>query len=613
MVALTIINTVFAFDITGIVRDFSNNQPISGARVELLGQFDKDFTASDGSFNLANEPTLKTLQSPGLRISGLEFDAVAGGFIWNENLENVVFSLHDLQGRVLASFNAVQNPGLHFFQIPQLASGLYWLSIKSPSGQHSLKVIASGHSVRVLSKSFEAKEPAAPLAKTTADAGFVLRVSKEGYLPVERSVLNIDNGINVLMAPDPSHFVFDQSQFRSYYLTINQSDWQWLNSNAALKEYVPAQLTFEGKNYGTIGVRFKGQYTLDYCVTNPYSYNCDNKSLKLDFAEYVDSTRVYGLKKLNLQSTLWDMGSKMKDRLGYYLYNKAGIITARAVHAKVYINGSLYGVFTAVESIDGRFTANRFPKDQDGNLYKEVWPDHSNTSVYLEGLRTNDKPEDNPNVSKMLAFAQEIPGVSDANGIQYLAQRMDIPYIARYLAMDKATVNWDGIMGWYCRENQYECATHNNYWYEFQLSNRYVMIPWDMNNLFWDNDPFTDNGVPEWYVQQDNCSTRYSAHSLPVVAPACDPLIGLMGRTLLPYYIQAGEELLDEVFTASDMQLRVQEWANQIADGVAEESSGQSADWNYEVNSFMSSLPSFVSQFRNHLDREAGPYMDAHY
>ena len=207
-----------------------------------------------------------------------------------------------------------------------------------------------------------------------------------------------------------SEYVFDDEQLRTYELTVEDADWQWLNDNALRKEYVPAKLTFEGEVYEQIGVRYKGQLgTLLSCFDEAGDRICDKLSIKLKFNKYDDEGRFYGLKRLNFNSMKND-ASAMHNRLGYSLFHDMGVVAPRAVHARLIVNGELLGLFELVEQIDGRFTRDRF-EDGKGNVYKTAWPQYQFADYYLDTLKTNE--DEDPDVSKMLRFAAAIAGAAD--------------------------------------------------------------------------------------------------------------------------------------------------------------------------------------------------------
>lgn len=124
-------------------------------------------------------------------------------------------------------------------------------------------------------------------------------------------------------------------------------------------------------------------------------------SIKLSFDEVDPEARFYGLKKLNLHSMNQDP-SMMRDRLAYAMFRENGVPASRAVHARVMFNGKLQGLFIAVEQVDGRFTRSRFTEGGKGNLYKEIWPMHTDAAAYTNALVTNE--DQMPSVQRMLDF-----------------------------------------------------------------------------------------------------------------------------------------------------------------------------------------------------------------
>ncbi|MBN1606713.1 MAG: CotH kinase family protein, partial [Polyangiaceae bacterium] len=264
--------------------------------------------------------------------------------------------------------------------------------------------------------------------------------------------------------------VFNEDEVKSYYLTFSDEEYAKLTDLSTLllspytvneDRYVEAALRVGDTELSTIGVRFKGNYSIWGCVdyatkqrvvrVEPFFGNidvCQRFSLKLDFDRYVDDVRLDGLKKLNLHAMAADP-SKLRERLGYSLYRDMDIVAPRAVHARVYVNGEYQGLFAAVEQIDGRFAANRFGDAGDGNLYRDLWPSADTTTSDAEAaLKTNDDPEV-MDVSDFMAFRDAINASTEADFAAQMAPYLDFDYLARYIVVDRAIDNFDGIQVFY--------------------------------------------------------------------------------------------------------------------------------------------------------------------
>jgi hypothetical protein len=383
--------------------------------------------------------------------------------------------------------------------------------------------------------------------------------------------------------PDDS-FVFDRDAIRTYTLTVDAADWAWLNDNATLEQYVPATLEYAGAEYGPIGIRYKGGYgTLGTCFDGSGNRICPKLSIKLDFPEYDASIRFYGLKRLNFHSMRYDP-SMMRDVLSYAMFRDMNVAAPRAGHARIVVNGEQLGVFALVEQIDGRFTHDRFAADAtgDGNLYKEVWPQYTFDSPYLGALRTNE--DINPDVSKMVRFATDLAGASDATIEGVLERWTDVDALMRYLAVDRAIENWDGIVGWYCPGGT--CFNHNYYWYEETTRDKVWLIPWDMDNTWHVPNPIvTSFGMPEWDDTTASCGTIPLFNGIPGRAPACDPLIRWLSVALYDRYLAATEALLAGPFQLGAMSNEIDRLESLLAPHVAADGNGPgTAAWLQAVD-----------------------------
>lgn len=381
--------------------------------------------------------------------------------------------------------------------------------------------------------------------------------------------------------PQPSSdYVFDDGALRGYELEVSAADWQWLNENATLEEYVEATLRFEGREYGPVGLRYKGGFgTLQSCFDGQ-TRTCAKLSMKIKFNEYDPELRFYGLKKLNFHSMSSDP-SALHDRLAYKLYRDMGVAGPRAVHATLMINDEAQGLFALIEQVDGRFTRRSFPDGGEGNLYKEVWPVYYSEQPYIDSLKTNE--DESPTASRMVEFATALSTATDQTIEQVLSEWTDLDTLMAFLAVDRAVENWDGIMGWWCVGGG--CGNHNFYWYEETGRDKVWLVPWDMDNTFDAPNPFVAfYGQPRWDEVTGSCDPVhiFDIGQLEVGrAPAsCDPLIGWMGTALRDRYVAAAQALLAGPYSAAAVDADLDRWEAQIASAVAADSNGPStAEW----------------------------------
>ena len=72
-------------------------------------------------------------------------------------------------------------------------------------------------------------------------------------LPVDA----VDAAIDAPPGPTAAD-LFDEAQIRTLDLTVAAADWDWLNANPLLEQYVPADLSWNGVTVARLGVRYKG-------------------------------------------------------------------------------------------------------------------------------------------------------------------------------------------------------------------------------------------------------------------------------------------------------------------------------------------------------------------
>jgi len=528
-------------------------------------------------------------------------------------------------------------PGTNFLPLPPLPDNLYLLRVGNVDGEYFTTrwMDIGGDAVFTLGTS----PKNGGLLSKRAVVVDSLEFTKQEYQTKKIAVDNDSTytALKIKMKPDIGARVFDDDTVRSYRLYFASEDLARLLDYSTLvpapyfvnTAFVKARLVVDGRTLDSIGVRFRGDQSLWDCIANgqrkkgvaypQYGFGngdiCAKFSMKFDFNRYNADYRLYGLKALNFRSMSADP-TKMHEQLGFSLFADMKIAAPRTAYAKLYVNDTLWGLFGVTEEIDGRFTKARYPQTGDGNLYKEIWPDAQlSDNKILAALVTNSDPEDVPDISDFKALRDTVVAFETDSGnfIKNVSQLVDIPYLVRYLVVDRGIMNFDGIMsnygGGYGR--------HNYFWYHDDPSGLFRIIPWDLDKAllypepnFWTNNaPVGTNIVPNWNV----VNTSYSEYAC-VFDPGSlssgyrvnaidgDKFLRLVRSTTWNDFRSQGQFFLDSLFTEQKLTARISSWRTLIAGAVGEDPTLDSSEWAGMVDSLVRTIPLFRTNLKMMMD-----------
>jgi len=366
-----------------------------------------------------------------------------------------------------------------------------------------------------------------------------------------------------------SDYIFDQENLRTYHLKISGEKLAEINANPSEEKYIDGMLIFEGDTISPVGIRYKGSIGAFRDCLGPYNpkdmnsreKTCTKLSMKVKINWLNKKKKFFNLKKLQFHSLNNDP-SLMKERLGYWLFNKFGVETSRSVHAKLYINGKYNGIFALVEQIDGRFNRYHFDGD-DGNLYKQLWPItpentlHSD-EVYLKHLKTNETQGD---ISKFKTFAQKVIDSYDQGTLNNcLEDNMDIDNLIRQIAVSLTIGRFDenAFVG-VCEKG--DCEGGNFYWYTEEHTDKVHLIPWDLDEITFD--PLFEL----WKERANRCisgetNVYFTFHDI-------------ISCAFTKYYdevLSASSTFKSQLYNSNIIQPQLEKWIKQIEPAVVEAS-----------------------------------------
>ena len=146
-------------------------------------------------------------------------------------------------------------------------------------------------------------------------------------------------------------------------IQADETEWQNMLDNAINEEYIMADVAVNGKKYSYVGIRPKGNNSLQQV----YSSDSDRYSFKIKFDEYAAGQTCGGLDMLVLNDMLGD-ATYMKEYTAFEMMKELGIETPYFGYAKITVNGEDWGLYFALEAYNDSYL-QRVSGNENGTLY----------------------------------------------------------------------------------------------------------------------------------------------------------------------------------------------------------------------------------------------------
>ncbi|MFC2097710.1 CotH kinase family protein [Bacteroidota bacterium] len=358
--------------------------------------------------------------------------------------------------------------------------------------------------------------------------------------------------------------VFPENKVNRIDIRIDPGDWQLMLDDMTEKKgefgkpdmsgpglenqedpvYVPCAFVFNGIEWYKVGVRFKGNSSLQTSWRMgiwklPFKLNFDNFE---DRFPQIKNQRFYGFQQLSLKNGFKDP-SLMREKVVGDLLSDAGLAAAKTSFVRVYIdhgNGPVYfGLYTFVEDVDDTLLDNCF-NNNTGNLYK---PHHRGASFARANFNTTDfvkySNEEEADWSDIISLFDVLHSNDRLTNSEAWKQDLEnifnVDIFLKWLAINTTIQNWD----------TYGLMNHNYYLYNNPSDGLLTWIPWDNNEGLIDNQGGGQRPLPFSFINVRN--------DWPLIRFLYDD----------PAYKQMYDsfirEFLDEIFIPSRMQQKYQE------------------------------------------------------
>jgi len=146
---------------------------------------------------------------------------------------------------------------------------------------------------------------------------------------------------------------YDSSVIREVRLYFEQSNWDYLMDSlftVGLQERISARICIDGSCYDSVGVRYKGFSSVNVnFVKNP---------LNIDLDYIITDQQHMGVNKLKLGNVIHDP-SFVREVLAYEIARKY-MPASQANYANVYINDTLIGLYSSIETINRPWAERNF-------------------------------------------------------------------------------------------------------------------------------------------------------------------------------------------------------------------------------------------------------------
>ncbi len=290
--------------------------------------------------------------------------------------------------------------------------------------------------------------------------------------------------------------LYDMNTIQDIRIVFSQSNWDALldAEKAGAGNYIAAtSVTINGTVFNNVGVKYKGN--------SSYNSNQTKNPFHIELDTYVDQ-EYEGYTDLKLANVYFDP-SFVRETVAYNIATKY-MDAPQANYANVYVNGTLIGLYTNVESISKKFVNKHFGSNDNaffscsppagagpqGNDFPSLEYLGTNYTSYVDAYEIKSDPT-GTGWNDLIDLTQILN--TNINNIETV---LDVDAALWMLAFDNVTVNLDSYIGLF-KQNYYIYKDDNG---------RFRPVVWDLNMSF-GTFPMTGSGPP---LQNTNQKSQLS-------------------------------------------------------------------------------------------------------
>ena len=269
---------------------------------------------------------------------------------------------------------------------------------------------------------------------------------------------------------------YNSTSIHEIYLTIDSTSTTNLNSTP--KKYTAARVEFKTANGSAsglidIGLRLKGSTSLEKLSGRPsFKLKFNWKDLKGD--------RFLGLKAMTLNAMTQDT-SMIHEAAAYRLFNAMGIPASKTGYAKVFVNGTLKGLYLNVETPDDIFLSKRFTDPTQHSYEAQAFADlkigNDDGAEYTGKYLVDEGWSTTPNKLDLKKLIEVANGANLATWWTQLGKYTNRPLLIKQFAVENFIGHWDSYSG----------PIINNHFLRSNDKGVFTMIPWGVDQTFGEN------------------------------------------------------------------------------------------------------------------------------
>ena len=379
--------------------------------------------------------------------------------------------------------------------------------------------------------------------------------------------------------------IYDESNVKEIRLYFSQPDyWAKLTQNYNSNIEIPCRLKYNGVDYDSVGISFKGQ-------TSYFSNNTPKKSFNISMDAFKGNQKLEGYKTLNLNNAFQDP-SFMREVL-YYRLIRTHSQSAKANFVRVYINDEDWGIYLNVQQLNKDFLEEWYESNDGINIRADrpdgtsagpggpggQWGDGTAGFNYL-GTDTSQykkyytlKSSDTPNPWQELVKACNILNNSGTNLETEAPKVLDIDKILWHLASEIAFTDDDSYV--FKGKMDY-------YLYMDAETKRWTSYDYDANSTF------STQKITQWSPFYNETKVNYPLLNKLLAVPAFRQRYLAHIRTII-------SELMDE----SKVNSIIDSYANLIRSAVIADTKKVTSETSF--NNAIFSLKDFIARRKNYL------------